>query len=316
MKKSLLVIGFCALVLSLTAAAVPQYINYQGVLRDSAGDLVTGNKSMTFTLYDASTGGSSLWTMTSSEVAVNNGLYNVKLGPLNSSHLGAGSRWLQVAVGSDTLSPRLEVLAVAYAVTAGSAESASTVSGYSVGSTGNNIIPVTDSSGKLNVAVIPAGSTHALTADYATTSGTATNAANADAVDSYSANNAATANQLLALDGNKMFKGMAVSAEAAGNVYSMFINGGKLGITAGADQIAGVSSVPTGVGGAVVTCNKVTNNSIILLTVGTGATPDQTNTTESLKVFDISAGTSFTVKTLDENNSSGAAIHFGYLVIN
>lgn len=106
--------------------AVPQFINYQGVLRDDQARLVTGSKSMTFKLYDAASGGTALWQLTTAEVVVSNGLYNIKLGPLGYNELGSGSRWLEVSIGSEILSPRLELLSIAYAITAGSAETART----------------------------------------------------------------------------------------------------------------------------------------------------------------------------------------------
>jgi hypothetical protein len=121
MKKPLFTF---VLLMGLTAAAVavPQYLNFQGVLRDTDGNLVTGTKAMTFKIYDAATGGTEQFSMTSSEVTVSNGLYTVQLGPLGASELGSGSRWVEVTVGTQILLPRLEILGVAYAVTAASAD--------------------------------------------------------------------------------------------------------------------------------------------------------------------------------------------------
>ena len=48
---------FCSM-----AVAVPQYINFQSVLRDTSGNLVTGTHSISFKLYDAATGGTAVWT--------------------------------------------------------------------------------------------------------------------------------------------------------------------------------------------------------------------------------------------------------------
>ena len=123
-------IGFCLLFVvcflgfSSPAGAVPQYLNYQGVLRDNSGALISGSKDMTFGLYDVADGGTALWTMTSSEVSVSNGLYGISLGPLGYTELGSGRRWLETAVGGEVLSPRLEIQSVAYAVAADQAASA------------------------------------------------------------------------------------------------------------------------------------------------------------------------------------------------
>ena len=53
---------------ALTAvAAVPQLINFQGILRDGSGNPVAnGSYSVVFTIHDAPTGGSSLWSETQS----------------------------------------------------------------------------------------------------------------------------------------------------------------------------------------------------------------------------------------------------------
>ncbi len=110
------------LLLAATAFAVPNNINYQGVLRDSSGNLVTGSRSMVFSLYDQSTGGTALWSLTSSEVAVANGLYTIQLSGVTPSVLGSGDRWLETAVEGTALTPRLKLASVAYAVTTGSAD--------------------------------------------------------------------------------------------------------------------------------------------------------------------------------------------------
>jgi len=39
------------------ASAIPQKISFQGVLKDASGGLVTGNKNITFSIYDAAIGG-------------------------------------------------------------------------------------------------------------------------------------------------------------------------------------------------------------------------------------------------------------------
>jgi len=335
--KTILII----LALATVAAAVPSNINYQGVLRDSAGNLVTGNRSMVFTLYDAASGGSSLWTVTSSEVAVSNGLYTIQLSGITSSVLGSGDRWLEVAIAGTTLTPRLKIASVAYAITAGSAESAVTLAGYSAAATGNSIIPVTDGTGKLNTAVIPDAGinvSHASTADYATNSGTATNAAsatsadaadyatvsgtatNAGTVDNFDASATATAGDLLALDSSKRFSDIAVSVEATGTNAALNIVDGKLNAlfvdgngTVGTPvrAVCGKGSI---VGAAQTVYNElVTTNSVIILTPifpGTGAS----YSSEWIKVDSVSNG-SFIVEIVD-GTAPTAAIDFFYLVIN
>jgi hypothetical protein len=255
MKKYLYCL-LLTLILALPALAVPEYINYQGLLRDDDGDLVTGTRSMTFGIYSSQTGVTALWTMTAPNVSINNGLYTVQLGPLTSSELGSGRRWLEVKIGDEILSPRLEILSVAYAVTADtattalyavSAESASKLQNYSPAVSGSgSFVPVT-TSGKLSTSVIPTSglladtadyanvsgtATHAATADYATVSGTATNAASADNADyatvSGTATNAANADTVNNIHAN--------TTATASNLYPLDGSGRLSGVPVSAEQ--------------------------------------------------------------------------------
>jgi len=82
MKKKFFAFGFILVVsLSLVciATAVPLLINYQGKLSDISGR-VNGTVSMTFRIYNTSTGGTPLWEETHDEVQLNNEVYNVLLG--------------------------------------------------------------------------------------------------------------------------------------------------------------------------------------------------------------------------------------------
>ncbi|MFA5113466.1 MAG: hypothetical protein WC529_04110 [Candidatus Margulisiibacteriota bacterium] len=345
MKRSALVL-LGLMVLAFAAAAVPQYVNYQGLLRDSGGLLINGNKAMVFKLYDAETAGNLLWTMTSAEVKVSGGIYFVQLGPLTASELGAGRRWLELAVGGETLSPRMEILSVAYAVTADNAATAGTanyaaLSGsastaayatttgnvdYSTLSGSASTAAYATTTGNVDYSTLSGSASTAAYAtttgnvDYAALSGTATNAGyailtgtatNAGMVDNFSASSTeAIAGQLLALDGSKRLKGLAVSAEASGTNNALYILAGKIGVQAGANMSAGNNTVPSGTAGITVTNNKVTASSIILLMVG----ESDENTDEALKVSQINDGVSFVVKTVD--GTAGASIPFRYLIIN
>jgi len=290
MKK--IIFGLILILAASAAMAVPQYLNYQGVLRDNAGNLVTGTKTMTFKIFDDPTAGAEKFSMTSSEV-VSNGLYTVQLGPLGFDKLGSGRRWLEVTVGTETLSPRLEILAVAYAVTAASAESAARLGSYLPAATGASIIPVTDSGGKLSSSVIPSSGLIADTAAYATLAGTATTAATAS-----------NANSVIG----------PVSAEATGNNYALFINGGKIGAKTGSNMCVGTGLIDTAVNGGIyadISNSQVTANSVILLTVGNSA---QDNSNGGIRISFISSGT-FRVATM---NAAAASknIPFSYLIIN
>jgi len=291
------------------ALGVPQYMNYQGVLRDNAGNLVTGTKAMTFKIFNAATSGTELWTMTSSEVKVNSGLYNVQLGPLGGVDMTSGRRWIEAAVGTDTLSPRLEILAVAYALLAASAESASKVSGYSVASSGSgDFIPLA-TSGKLNASVIPASGVSVASAEYATQAGNASTstyagtAGTAETVDGFHASSTPTGGYLLALDSNKQLK-TSISAEAQSNPFALFVNG-KFGATT---SVVSIEVMPAGQNYIDVNNSAITNSSAIFVTAGP-------------KDFDlggvyISSRAANTFRIKSTNNAPALGMPIWYMIIN
>lgn len=97
------------LLVSMASAQAPQLIDFQGKLSFAAnGSSVNGSTSITFRIFNASTGGSMLWSETQT-VAVQNGSFNVLLGGITSlANLSFGqSLFLELVVGSDTLLPRL-----------------------------------------------------------------------------------------------------------------------------------------------------------------------------------------------------------------
>jgi hypothetical protein len=118
------------LVLSLAAATAsalnqPQRINFQGKLIDPAtNNPKTGPVSLTFNLYNAPTGGSSLYTETQNGVPLTNGVFSVEVGTLTAIprdlFLGASS-YLGVTVVGDAageMVPRQNLVMSAYAFTA------------------------------------------------------------------------------------------------------------------------------------------------------------------------------------------------------
>jgi hypothetical protein len=123
--------------LSLAAAEPPALINYQGVLRDAADNPLSGSFDMTFRLYDTEMGGSELLvdahlSAASQAVVVTGGTFSTQIGggavsdgsgPGTYSSLGAVFRdyatvWLSIEVGAETLTPRVRIVAAAYALNA------------------------------------------------------------------------------------------------------------------------------------------------------------------------------------------------------
>jgi hypothetical protein len=91
------------------SAVVPNYINFQGSLTDSAGTPVTDTHSMQFSLYADSSGGSPLWSETHTSVDVTDGLFRVFLGSINpfpDSAFFGHDLWLETTIESEILTPR------------------------------------------------------------------------------------------------------------------------------------------------------------------------------------------------------------------
>ena len=108
------------LILSIPANAdIPQIINYQGKVTDSGGSPVAdGDYSMTFTIYDDETSGTSQWSSGSMSVTVSNGIFSVLLGDTGQPTLDIefdDDYWLETDIAGDTQSPRSRLGSVGYA---------------------------------------------------------------------------------------------------------------------------------------------------------------------------------------------------------
>ncbi|MFQ6002872.1 MAG: hypothetical protein ACE5KJ_03925, partial [Candidatus Zixiibacteriota bacterium] len=106
-------------------SAVPNLINYQGVLKDSTGVPYNGNATMVFSIWDDSTDGNKLWEETQAVVSVSHGLFNVLLGssmPIPDSVFAQPNSWLEVIANGSLLSPRRRIVSVGYAYRASEAD--------------------------------------------------------------------------------------------------------------------------------------------------------------------------------------------------
>ena len=98
---------------------------------DSGGQPATGTVDLVFTLFDAPTAGTAVWTESLVAVPLVDGVYSVTLGattPITPGLLAAGSLFLEIAADGETLSPRQPLLAVPYAVRAADSDA---VGGFS-----------------------------------------------------------------------------------------------------------------------------------------------------------------------------------------
>ncbi|MGE5692559.1 MAG: hypothetical protein ACM3YF_02135, partial [Candidatus Zixiibacteriota bacterium] len=119
MKRfTILLIPALLLTVSMVFAAVPQLINFQGILKDGSGNPVAdGSYSVVFTIYDDPTAGNILWAETTS-VSTTSGLFSVLLGstnPVPDSAFKDTSRYLGIKVGADPeMTPRQRLSSVGY----------------------------------------------------------------------------------------------------------------------------------------------------------------------------------------------------------
>ena len=122
MRAAVILCVALALAIAATSSAdVSDKINYQGVLRDSGGNVAAdGTYDIMFTIYNTETGGGALWQETQ-PVPVEGGIMNVKLGavtPLGTLDFDE-PYWLAIDVeGFGEMSPRVELATVPYAARA------------------------------------------------------------------------------------------------------------------------------------------------------------------------------------------------------
>ncbi len=112
---------FFLLLLPLTATAVPMELQHQGRLFDSAGLPLDGDTDLRFSLWDASTSGSELWSETAT-VPFDDGYFSAQLGQSNAlddTLFDGSTRYLELEVvgGAGPLG-RLAVVSVPYAIRA------------------------------------------------------------------------------------------------------------------------------------------------------------------------------------------------------
>ena len=135
MKRAALALVTLLMLVTVSAfsqSAVPQTMNFQGRLTRANGTpVLDATYPMTFTLYDALTGGNALWTQTLAAttnngvftVALGNGANGTQTGPLTAALFG-GNRWLEIRLSNNApLSPRQPFASVAYAFAAQTASS-------------------------------------------------------------------------------------------------------------------------------------------------------------------------------------------------
>jgi hypothetical protein len=130
----IIMVLLCAMAGIATAATVTQNINYQGKLIDH-GTPPTGDRSITFLLWDAVTDGNLLQEIPQT-VHCTEGMFNTNI-PISSSFFDGRALWLGIQAGADDeMVPRQEIRPVPYAL---SLRPGATIGSSVYGSDGVNI---------------------------------------------------------------------------------------------------------------------------------------------------------------------------------
>ncbi len=152
MKKSIAILVFIFLSCAVLNAwaSVPDDMRFQGVLTDSAGDMLEGEYVITFSLYDSAEGSGLVWSE-AINATVNNGLVDVVLGEssggLDENLFDGSDLWLGIKVGDDIeMTPRQKISSVPYAIRANKAESAASADNVPSGA---EIVATVDGAGFL-----------------------------------------------------------------------------------------------------------------------------------------------------------------------
>jgi hypothetical protein len=115
------------LIISFSFALSPKEIVYQGILADPKGTAFADNSySLTFSFYDISTGGTTLWTETQI-VTVSKGVFSATIGSATSGGIPLpfdNPYWLGIVYNGKELSPRIKLGTSAYSFRSAVADSA------------------------------------------------------------------------------------------------------------------------------------------------------------------------------------------------
>ena len=114
---------------TLASHSAPTIVNYQGYVTDAGGSPISNTVTLVFRIWDASSGGSEVWSETHNNVPVNQGYFSVFLGsqgtPLTPSVFSSTSRYIEVTFGATTFG-RQRFASVPYALVASHASEAIT----------------------------------------------------------------------------------------------------------------------------------------------------------------------------------------------
>jgi hypothetical protein len=103
-------------------------MSFNARLTDTGGAPVTGSHALSFSIYDAATGGTSQWTENTAGASFStDGVVYVELGattPLTPAALDGRKMFLEISVDGTVMTPRLPIVSVPYAIRSSVAASA------------------------------------------------------------------------------------------------------------------------------------------------------------------------------------------------
>jgi len=119
LRKILFTLTLALIVAQSGHAEAPTLMSYQGRLELSGAPVPNSQYDITFSIYDAPTGGAAKWSEPHTGVLVMDGLFNVVLGslvPLVDSVFRGTERYLEISVGGETILPRTRLTSSGYAL--------------------------------------------------------------------------------------------------------------------------------------------------------------------------------------------------------
>jgi hypothetical protein len=208
--------------MSTLAFGLPGLVNYKGLLTDPLDNPVAGPVDVTFTLWDAVTGGNQLgagFSDTDSVTPNADGIYDTLIGDdggplIPDTVFKNDSVWLNVNVGGEDLSPRTRLTPIGAALHAGDADTVDGLEGADLEESAEiaaNAVAIAAEENRAQAAEL----TNATDIAAIDTSGIATNASNIAALDAIAFKVTASAYIVVETTGNAVTNGTNLIAAYA-----------------------------------------------------------------------------------------------------